>query len=187
MDSEEEEDGGRSRRQRAAKKVAKNAYTIDLEEFEYLDSPTSSAHSKDTETASGGKVKRGKQQKEQKVEGRRKKKRRRGKGKGPLAKSEPRVPPMKIKMIGRSGESDSPIFLAESMESWDEEESDSESMMKNPMLAHLQEQGMDSETSSLALEEREEEIDEREVKTCSYTIILCCASLNLNSSLLLAA
>ena len=27
---------------------------------------------------------------------------------------------MKIKVIGRSGESDSPIFFAESVESWDE-------------------------------------------------------------------
>ncbi len=29
--------------------------------------------------------------------------------------SDPKVPPMKIKLIGRSGESDSPIFFAESL------------------------------------------------------------------------
>lgn len=161
VEPEDEEDMGRARssRQRAAKRVAKNAYTIDLDELEYLDSPSSSAHSKDTETATSGRSsKKGKQ----KVDGRRKKKRRRGKGKGPLGKGEPRVPPMKIKMIGRSGESDSPIFFAESVESWDEG-SESEGMLKNPMLANLQERGLDSETSSLALEEREEDLGEREV------------------------
>lgn len=159
MGMEEEEDGRpRSSRQRAAKRVAKNAYTIDLDEFEYLDSPASSApSSRDTESTGTGRGRKGgKQQKPG-----RKKKRRRGKGKGPLARGEPRVPPMKIKMIGRSGESDSPIFFAESVESWDEG-SESEGMLKNPMPAHLQEeQALDSETSSLALEE----MGEREVRS----------------------
>ena len=154
----EEVEGGkpRSSRQRAAKRLARNAY-LDTDDFEYLDSPASSAHSKDTEST-GGKGKKGKQKMVT-----RRKKRRRGKGKGPLSKGEQRVPPMKIKMIGRSGESDSPIFFAESVESWDEgSESESAAVKVNPMLAQEQE-GLDSETSSLALEERGEEEREREV------------------------
>lgn len=167
--------GARSSRQRAAKRVAKNAYTIDLDELEYLDSPASSAHSKDTESTSGGRgggsgaSKKGPKQKVG-----RKKKRGRGKGKAPPTKddpkAEPRVPPMKIKMIGRSGESDSPIFFAESMESWDEDSENEGGMprLKRPRLSHLKEPGgLDSETSSLALGERDEgveEIGEGEVK-----------------------
>ena len=50
---------------------------------------------------------------------------RRGRG-GRRKKSEPKVPPMKIKLIGRSGETDSPIFFAESLGEWDGEGSGSD-------------------------------------------------------------
>ena len=40
---------------------------------------------------------------------------RKRKGKKETEKSEMKVPPMKIKLIGRSGETDSPIFFAESL------------------------------------------------------------------------
>ena len=135
MDEDEgEEENGVQRlsRQRAAKKVARNAYTMDVMDeldYMYMDSPTSSLHS--SHSMGGG------TKKDRKKPGR-KKKRRRGRFwvsekeeededeeeeelMGKTDKTEPRVPPMKIKMIGRSGESDSPIFFAESVESWDEE------------------------------------------------------------------
>ena len=161
-EEEEEEDPGgrRSSRQRAAKKVAKNAYTLDLDDMEYVDSPASSAHSKDTGSTGGGK-------KEKRKPGGRKKKRR---GRPPVTavkednKTEPRVPPMKIKVIGRSGESDSPIFFAESVESWDEG-SDSErstSRKKRKRGRQKHERGLDSENSSVTLGEREEEEEEEE-------------------------
>ena len=69
---------------------------------EYADSPASSTK----ESGSSGGHKRGRG-------GRRK-------------KAEPKVPPMKIKLIGRSGETDSPIFFAESLGEWDGEGSGSE-------------------------------------------------------------
>lgn len=148
----------RSSRQRAAKKLAKNAYTMDLDDFEYVDSPASSAHSRDTGSTTGSGAKKQKM-------GRKKRHR---KGKGPAAKDngkEPRVPPMKIKMIGRSGESDSPIFFAESVESWDEGSgSERSAKKKKRKKAHLKEQGLESEKDLLALGEREVGEDEDEVR-----------------------
>ena len=177
VDLEEEEGTARSSRQRAAKKVPINAYTMDLDDMEYVDSPASSAHSRDTSSTTGGGTKKGKP-------GRKKRRR----GRPPVAKgepkAEPRVPPMKIKMIGRSGESDSPIFFAESMESWDEG-SGSEKGGSKGKLARLKERGLDSENSSVVLEEREEgEEEEDEVSTpfhlttgsyvnlCSFLIVV---------------
>lgn len=146
----------RSSRQRAAKKVAKNAYTMDYEDFEYVDSPASSA-SKDTGSTTGG----GGQSKKEKQRPGRKKKRQRGKPSVAKeeAKAEPRVPPMKIKMIGRSGESDSPIFFAESMESWDEGSGSERgvSVRKKSRKDQLKERGLDSENSSVVMGDREEE------------------------------
>ena len=138
VDDGEETGNHRPSRQRAAKKVAKNAYTMDvMDELDYMDSPASSLHSShsrgDTGSSLGGSAKKDKK----KSAG--KKRRRKGRSSAvdkeeeeeeedfeveeisrKAEKSELRVPPMKIKMIGRSGESDSPIFLAESVESWDE-------------------------------------------------------------------
>ena len=160
LEEEDDLDGGvsRSSRQRAAKKVAKNAYTMDFEDFEYADSPASSAHSKDTgsSTAGGG----GRSKKEKQRPGRKKKRQR---GRPPVAKeetkAEPRVPPMKIKMIGRSGESDSPIFFAESMESWDEGSGSERGVptRKKSRKDQLKERGLDSENSSVVMGDREEE------------------------------
>lgn len=131
----EEEDGvQRPSRQRAAKRVSKNAYTMDvMEELEYMDSPASSLHSSHSRGGDTGSSVGGGGKKDRKKPGRKKRRRR---GQLPVLgkeeeedeeeiaekteKTEPRVPPMKIKMIGRSGESDSPIFFAESVESWDE-------------------------------------------------------------------
>lgn len=133
-EDEEEEDGlQRSSRQRAAKKVAKNAYTMDVVdelEYMYMDSPTSSLHSSHSRGGDTGGSMGGGSKKDRKKPGR-KKKRRKGRVPvseeeeeeeelmGKVGKTEPRVPPMKIK-IGRSVESDSPIFFAESVDSWDE-------------------------------------------------------------------
>lgn len=135
-DEGEETANQRPSRQRAAKRVAKNAYTMDvMEELEYMDSPASSLHSSHSRGDTGSSIS-GSAKKDKKKLARRKR-RRRGKGSAvdkedeeedfeveeisrKAEKSELRVPPMKIKMIGRSGESDSPIFLAESVESWDE-------------------------------------------------------------------
>lgn len=159
IDEEEAVEGApRSSRQRAAKKVARNAYTIDLDDFEYLDSPASSVHSKDTGSITGG-------GKAKQKPGRKKKRRRKC---GPVAakegaKTEPRVPPMKIKMIGRSGESDSPIFFAESMESWDEGSGSERGVSrKKSKKTLLKERGLDSETSSIVLGDMEREDGEDE-------------------------
>ncbi len=176
LDDDEEEGGvSRSSRQRAAKKVAKNAYTMDFEDFEYVDSPASSAHSKDTGSTGAGQSKKEKQR-----PGRKKKRQR---GRPPAVpkeevKAELRVPPMKIKMIGRSGESDSPIFFAESMESWDEGSGSERgvSMRKKNRKDQLKERGLDSENSSVVMEDRE---DEEEVRggrgddSIIFTVPLC--------------
>lgn len=51
---------------------------------------------------------------------------------------------------GRSGESDSPIFLAESLESWDEGSgSDRGEPLRDERLSRLKEGEADSETSSI--------------------------------------
>lgn len=178
---EETEDGNnRSSRQRAAKKVAKNAYTMDLDDFDYVDSPASSAHSRDTGSTAGGGVKRDKAR----PGGRR---RRKGRGRPPASakedsKLEPRVPPMKIKMIGRSGESDSPIFFAESMESWDEGSgSEKGAPRKKGRKALLKERGLDSENSSIALGEREEGEEEDEVSSTAL-LNTCLTFINLSSA-----
>ena len=130
--------------------------------MEYVDSPASSVHSKDTGSTIGGVA--GSTTKKEKRKPGRKKKRRRGrppittKEETKTEKGEPRVPPMKIKMIGRSGESDSPIFFAESMESWDEGSGSEKGMSrKKERKARLKERGLDSENSSVMMEEREEE------------------------------
>lgn len=161
VEFEEEEGTSRSSRQRAAKKVPVNAYTMDLDDFEYVDSPASSAHSRDTSSTTGGGTKKGKP-------GRKKRRR----GRPPVAKgepkAEPRVPPMKIKMIGRSGKSDSPIFFAESMESWDEG-SGSEKGEGKGKMARLKERGLDSENSSVVLGEGEEEDDDEVSKPVHLT------------------
>ena len=132
------EDTGNQRpsRQRAAKQVAKNAYTMDvMEELDYMDSPASSLHSSHSRGDTGSSI--GGSGKKDKKKASRSKRLRKGRASGldkddekedleveeisrKAQKPEQRVPPMKIKMIGRSRESDSPIFLAESVESWDE-------------------------------------------------------------------
>ena len=159
VDEEWDEKEGRGRRpqRRAAKNLAKNVYSLDVnEEVEYVDSPASASSAKDTPPAeaittrkrvtgkggvgsgkrgrggSGGR--RGTREKKTKAEGM-------------------KVPPMKIKLIGRTGVSDSPIFFAESLgEGW-EESSGSERGMRPRKL------GIDSETSSLHLGDREEDED----------------------------
>ncbi len=165
LEEEEEHAGGqRSLRQRAAKKLAKNIYNVDMEDLEYVDSPASSAHSKDTGSTIGGGVKKDKRR-----TGRKKRKQR---GRNPPSKEgeaskedkgEPRVPPMKIKMIGRSGESDSPIFFAESVESWDEGSSNERgSSSKRKRKKKLpREESLESGHSS---REREEDEEEEEVE-----------------------
>ena len=113
FEEEEEPGGGRRPQRRAAKNLAKNVYSMGAEEeMEFVDSPASTGTSsaKDTppiELPTGtssrrqgvGGVKRG----------------RGGKMKGRKRGSGMKVPPMKIKLIGRSGASDSPIFFAESL------------------------------------------------------------------------
>lgn len=163
LEGEEAEGGARSSRQRAAKKLAKNAYTMDFEELEYMDSPASSAHSKDMGSTSGGVAKKDKQKPGRR---RRRKKRRRGRAPTPKdeGKAEPRVPPMKIKMIGRSGESDSPIFFAESMESWDEGSGSERGVSrKKGKKQRLKERGLDSENSSVVLDERDDVEDDEDL------------------------
>ena len=151
---DEADTGRRSSRRRAAKNLARNVYTLDIgDEIEYTDSPASSTNSKETTGSGNGK----KQKQTSSGSGRGRKRGRRG-----IKRTEksggPRVPPMKIKMIGRSGESDSPIFFAESVESWDEG-SDSEVggvvRSKNKRVKELQ--GLDSETSSLVFGDRDDE------------------------------
>ena len=116
--------------------------------MEYADSPASSSHSKDTTISGGTKKAKGV------TRGNKIKSTTLNKGKG-KAKNEPRVPPMKIKLIGRSCESDSPIFFAESLESWDEGSgSERGGVSRQGRVRKLREQeGLDSETSSIAFEE----------------------------------
>ena len=169
---DEVESGRRSTRRRAAKNLARNVYTLDIaDEIEYTDSPASSTNSKET-TGSGS----GKRQRQTTGSGggsgRGRKRGRRGIKR--TDKKTPRVPPMKIKVIGRSGESDSPIFFAESVESWDEG-SDSEhggmTRRKNKRVKELQ--GLDSETSSLVFGDRDDESTQVSIFvqctcTCTY-------------------
>lgn len=81
---EEEEGGRRSSRRQAAKNVS---YALDNEDIEYADSPASSSHSRDTGRPA-------------KTRGR-KRGGASGRGRGRKARSGPKVPPMKIKMIGK--------------------------------------------------------------------------------------
>ena len=155
-EGEEEMGGRRSTRRRAAKNLARNAYTLDLtDEIEYADSPASSNNSK--EAMVSGSSKKHKQQAQTSTgSGRGRKRGRRGIKR--TDKTGPRVPPMKIKMIGRSGESDSPIFFAESVESWDEASDSEQSGLSRPKAARVKElQALDSETSSLVFEDRDED------------------------------
>ncbi len=134
-DIEEEEEGSRrSSRRQAAKNVS---YTLDIEDVEYTDSPASSSHSRDTGRLT-------------KTRGRKRGGGGSTRGRGKKGKGGPKVPPMKIKMIGRSGESDSPIFFAESLESWDEG-SDSErgEPLRDSKVTRLRGREADSETSSI--------------------------------------
>ena len=100
-DLEEGDDssGRRTSRRRAAKNLATNVYTLDRDDVEFVDSPASSSRDVPMATSSAS------------VRGRPVRRGRKKQG-----KSEPKVPPMKIKMIGRSGDNDSPIFFAESMD-----------------------------------------------------------------------
>lgn len=151
--------GRRSSRRRAAKNLARNVYTMDLaDEIEYTDSPASSTNSKEAvhvhaHVVSGN----GKKQKQTTgSSGRGRKRGRRGIKR--TEKTGPRVPPMKIKMIGRSGESDSPIFFAESVESWDEmSESEQAGMSRSKNRRVKELQGLDSETSSLVFGDRDDD------------------------------
>ena len=158
-DGEGETGGRRSTRRRAAKNLARNVYTLDLaDELEYADSPASSTNSK--ETTGSGSGKKHKQQHGQASggggSGRGRKRGRRGIKR--TDKTGPRVPPMKIKMIGRSRESDSPIFFAESVESWDEASDSEQGGLVRPKSARVKElQGLDSETSSLVFGDRDED------------------------------
>lgn len=157
--------GRRSSRRRAAKNLARNAYTMDLaEELDYADSPASSTNSK--ETTGSGSGKKHKQQQQQQTtsggggSGRSRKRGRRGIKR--TDKTGPRIPPMKIKMIGRSRESDSPIFFAESVESWDEASDSEQGGMIRPKSTRVKElQGLDSETSSLVFGEDSTQVSER--------------------------
>ena len=150
---DDDPNGRRSSRRRAAKNLAKNAYTLDLDEMEYADSPASSSHSKEAPPTGIKDKKKGKR-----TRGRKKKE---SGAPSKTEKGELRVPPMKIKMIGRSGESDSPIFFAESLESWDEGSGSERGMaISAKQRARLKDRGLDSETSSLMLEEREEDVSE---------------------------
>ena len=110
---EEDPGGGRRPQRRAAKNLAKNVYSMGAEEdVEFVDSPASTGTSsaKDTPPVEqamvssrrrgGGRPRRGKGG---------------GRGKGRRRGRSMKVPPMKIKLIGRTGMSDSPIFFAESL------------------------------------------------------------------------
>ena len=160
MDEQEEEGeagGRRSSRRRAAKNLARNVYTLDLaDEIEYADSPASSTNSK--ETTGSGSGKKHKQQHSQASGGSGRGRKRGRRGIKRTEKTGPRVPPMKIKVIGRSGESDSPIFFAESVESWDEASDSEQGGLSRPKSARVKElQGLDSETSSLVFGDRDED------------------------------
>lgn len=154
VEDEWDEKGGRGRRpqRRAAKNLAKNVYSLDVnEEMEYVDSPASTSSAKDTPpaetitTRNRGGVGSGKRGRGGSG-GRRGAREKKNKGEGM------KVPPMKIKLIGRTGVSDSPIFFAESLGegAW-EESSGSERGLRTRKL------GIDSETSSLHLGDREDE------------------------------
>ena len=166
VDEQEEEGdveagGRRSSRRRAAKNLARNVYTLDLtEEIDYADSPASSTNSKETAGSGGGKKHHRQQYSGQASggggSGRGRKRGRRGIKR--TDKTGPRVPPMKIKMIGRSRESDSPIFFAESVESWDEASDSEQGGLIRPKSTRVKElQGLDSETSSLVFGDRDED------------------------------
>ena len=166
VDEQEEEGDGeaggrRSSRRRAAKNLARNVYTLDLtEEIDYADSPASSTNSKETAGSGGGKKHHRQQYSGQASggggSGRGRKRGRRGIKR--TDKTGPRVPPMKIKMIGRSRESDSPIFFAESVESWDEASDSEQGGLIRPKSTRVKElQGLDSETSSLVFGDRDED------------------------------
>lgn len=153
-EQDDEGDGGRrSSRRRAAKNLARNVYTMDLgDEIEYTDSPASSTNSKEAAGSGNGK----KQKPTTGGSGRGRKRGRRGIKR--TEKTGPRVPPMKIKVIGRSGESDSPIFFAESVESWDEmSESEQAGLSRSKKLRVKELQGLDSETSSLVFGDRDDD------------------------------
>ena len=116
--------GGKRPQRRATRNLAKNVYSVDAnEEVEYaVDSPASTGTSsaKDTPPAElvrssssrkkvGGTEKRGTVSKRGSAGGRG------GRVKGKRKGGGMKVPPMKIKLIGRTGASDSPIFFAESL------------------------------------------------------------------------
>ena len=115
-DDDEEAGGGRRPQRRAAKNLAKNVYSMGAEEdMEFVDSPASTGTSsaKDTPPVEPGV---GSSQRLGEGGARRGK----GGGRGGRVKGRKRggslkVPPMKIKLIGRTGVSDSPIFFAESL------------------------------------------------------------------------
>ena len=129
----EEMGGGRRPQRRAAKNLARNVYSMDInEEIEYADSPASAGSAKDTPPAAepttlstrkravrrkdGGVEQRGRGGGKAAVGGAGRDGRGAGeKGRGKVVGPGMKVPPMKIKLIGRTGESDSPIFFAESL------------------------------------------------------------------------
>ena len=112
---EEELGGGRRPQRRAATNLAKNVYSMGAEEDMEIDSPASTGTSsaKDTppvEPAVGSSRRLGRGGAERGKGGGRG-----GRLKGRKRGSSLKVPPMKIKLIGRTGVSDSPIFFAESL------------------------------------------------------------------------
>ena len=152
VDEQEEEGeagGRRSTRRRAAKNLARNVYTLDLgDEIEYADSPASSTNSKETTGSGSGRKHKQHGQAVGGGSGRGRKKGRRGIKR--TDKTGLRVPPLKIKVMGRSRESDSPIFFAESVESWDEASDNEQGGLARPKTTRVKElQGLDSDTSSL--------------------------------------
>ena len=118
-----EKGGGRRPQRRAATNLAKNVYSMDVnEEMEYVDSPASTSSAKDTPPAevkpsARKKVtgKKGGVRGARRGEGGRGGEGRRGGREEEEKESGMKVPPMKIKLIGRTGASDSPIFFAESL------------------------------------------------------------------------
>ena len=109
---EEEQEGGRRPQRRAAKNLAKNVYSVGVEEdLEFADSPasTETSSAKDTPPVEVTLSRR------RGWGGARRGKGRGGRGKGRRKGNSMKVPPMKIKLIGRTGVSDSPIFFAESL------------------------------------------------------------------------
>lgn len=113
---DDDEGGRRTSRRRAAKNVSRNAYIFDQDDVEFSYSPANSVKGE------GSRKKEKEKEKEKRGRGggggRRGGRRGRRGGGGRVVKTdklEPKVPPMKIKLIGRSGETDSPIFFAESL------------------------------------------------------------------------